>query len=476
MEDYAISYENIVLSTYKTEHILTLELTKDINEHGQLYLTAIVPEEVAEDYVYTTTSFTPVTVSYYTKEGHLEVLFRGIVSNIQISRQGNVYYMNLCVKGNTSTMDIIKQSRSFQNTSMTLHQLIKEVMSKYENSDYIISIPDAPVGRLVMQYQETDWIFLKRLLSHYGARLIPDVRTEKMSFFIGTPNQGETYDIEPYQYCVFKALDEYRMVKKNRWPDVKETDFTVFQIKDYRVFQVGDYINLSGKNLIVQSARHILNDGILKNEYELKRKEGLKGLEVYHAGIVGISLSGTVADISRDKVKVNLEIDEPGRAMYWFPYSTMSASPDGSGWYCMPEKGDEVRVYFPTNEEKDAYAVSAVSGYQPVEGDVEDRMANPEVKYLRTKQNQEIQFAEEGIIINSGDGQSSIILGKSGQLTVYGKNTVNVTAEKTLSLVSKGQLLIGANNSVTLKRGEGTSIVLDSDGNVKMKGTKIYSN
>ena len=29
------------------EHILTLELTKDINEHGQLNITAIVPEEVA---------------------------------------------------------------------------------------------------------------------------------------------------------------------------------------------------------------------------------------------------------------------------------------------------------------------------------------------------------------------------------------------------------------------------------------------
>lgn len=476
MGDYALSYKNFVLSTYEILSILDLKLTKNINEHGQLYLTAVMPEKGAEDYVYTTTTMTPVTLSYYTEEQNLEIFFRGTVSNIQIRREGNVYYMDLCVNGNTYAMDVIRRSRSFQNTSMTLHQLVKEVMSKYPNSDYIISIPDEPLGRLVMQYQETDWEFLQRIVSHYGAVLIPDVRAEKMAFFIGVPNQGESYNIEPYQYCVYKMLDEYRRIKENRWADVKESDFTVFQIQDYGVFQVGEGVKLSGKNLVIQSAYHILRDGILKNVYELKSKKGLKGLESYNTQIVGASISGKVVDVSRDKVKVDLQIDEPGRANYWFPYSTMSASPDGSGWYCMPEKGDEVRVYFPTNEEKDAYAVSAVSGHQPAEGDTKDPMSNPNVKYLRTQANQEIQFAEDGIIINSGNGQASIFLGKSGELSVYGKTNVNVTAEKTLSLVSKGQLLIGATNSITLKKGEGTSIVLDSNGDIKLSGNKIYSN
>ncbi len=142
----------------------------------------------------------------------------------------------------------------------------------------------------------------------------------------------------------------------------------------------------------------------------------------------------------------------------------------------MPEKGDQVRVYFPTNKESDAYAVSAVSGYEPKPGDTKDLMGNPNVKYLRTKADQLLQFAEEGIYINSGSGQATIFLGNSGELMVYGNTNVNVTAQNTLSLISKGQLLVGAAESVCLKKGEGTSITLDKDGNIRMEGSKIYSN
>ena len=97
-------------------------------------------------------------------------------------------------------------------------------------------------------------------------------------------------------------------------------------------------------------------------------------------------------------------------------------------------------------------------------------------KYLKTKADQVIQFAEEGIIINSGSGQATVFLGNSGDLSVYGTTNVNVTAKNTLSLVSKGQLLIGAKDTVSIKRGEAPSITLDQDRNINLKGKKIYSN
>ena len=121
--------------------------------------------------------------------------------------------------------------------------------------------------------------------------------------------------------------------------------------------------------LFIEQAWHTLNDGVLHNLYLLKLKEGFRSLKAYNTMLVGSSVSGKVVEVSRDRVMVDLDIDGPGRAAYWFPYSTMSASPDGSGWYCMPEKGDGVRVYFPTKEEGEAYAVSAISGHKPAAGD-----------------------------------------------------------------------------------------------------------
>ncbi len=476
MEERAITYEHLVLSTYATEHILDLHLYEQMNTHGILQLTAVIPEEHAEEYVYTTMPMQPVTLSYQEEDTTTKTLCRGMVTDIQVNCSGDVYYMDLTVKGKTCAMDIIKRYRSFQNTAMTTHELIREVLSGYQDGDCILQIPDEPIGRLIVQYHETDWEFLVRFVSHYGAVLIPDLVSERLAFYVGIPRQGDEFTITPYHYHVSKAMDEYLTIRENQWADVKELDFTVFQAVDTRIFRVGNFIRLHGKRLVVQAVLRELTDGILKNTYTMKRKEGLKGLEIYNLGLVGASVTGQVTEISRDKVKVQLEIDEPGRAAYWFPYSTMSASPDGSGWYCMPEKGDRVRVYFPTNQESDAYAVSAVSGHQPKPGDTEDPMGNPAVKYLKTKADQVIQFAEEGIIINSGSGQATVFLGNSGALSVYGSTDVNVTAQNTLSLVSKGQLLIGAKDTVSIKKGEGTSITLDQSGNINLKGTKIYSN
>ena len=55
MGENAVTYEQIVLNAYQTEHILMLEMEESINSHGTLYMTAVIPEETAEQYVYETT-------------------------------------------------------------------------------------------------------------------------------------------------------------------------------------------------------------------------------------------------------------------------------------------------------------------------------------------------------------------------------------------------------------------------------------
>lgn len=476
MDDYAVTYEKIVLNGYQVEHILSLEMQESVNNHGCMHLTAVIPEEQAEQYVYMTSPMMPITLSYQTDDKKIRTLCRGIVTDIQVNCQGNTYYMDLTVKGKTYAMDIVERIRSFQRTTMTVHQLIREVMSEYGEYDCKIQIPDEKIKRLVVQYKETDWEFLKRFASHYGAVLIPDMESEKLTLYVGVPENAESYSTNPYQYNLVKKVDEYLRIKENRWKDALETDFTVFQIGDYQIFRVGNEVIFHNAALTVQAAQRLLQDGVLKNQYELRQKNGLRGLELHNNMLVGVSLIGQVTKVSRDKVMVQLKADKPGRAAYWFPYSTMSASPDGSGWYCMPEKGDQVRVYFPTDKESDAYAVSAVSGYEPKPGDAEDLMANPDVKYLRTKADQVIQFAEDGIILNSGDGQATIFLGNEGMLSIYGNTDVSVTAKNTLTLISNGQLVVSAAESLSLKRGEETEINLNNDGEIRMKGTKIYSN
>ena len=69
MEEYAVTYEKIALNGYQIEHILSLEMQENVNDHGKLHLTAVISEELAEQYVYTTTPMMPVTLSYQSDNG-----------------------------------------------------------------------------------------------------------------------------------------------------------------------------------------------------------------------------------------------------------------------------------------------------------------------------------------------------------------------------------------------------------------------
>ena len=69
-----------------------------------------------------------------------------------------------------------KKNRSFQNkqkTYVSLENEIMEVYSKAMISD--VASKKKELGKFIVQYQETDWEFLKRLASHFHTGLVNDV-------------------------------------------------------------------------------------------------------------------------------------------------------------------------------------------------------------------------------------------------------------------------------------------------------------
>ena len=67
----------------------------------------------------------------------------------------------------------------------------------------------------------------------------------------------------------------------------------------------------------------------------------------------------------RDRLQAVMQNEALGENCYWFPFSSVSSSSDGSGWYCMPEPGESVRIYFPTAKEAEAYVITCIQGHAP---------------------------------------------------------------------------------------------------------------
>lgn len=173
-----------------------------------------------------------------------------------------------------------------------------------------------------------------------------------------------------------------------------------------------------------------------------------------------------------------MEIDkcQDEGAAYWFKFSTMSASTDGSGWYCMPEIGDSVRAYFPTKDEDEAFAVSAVSGYQQGAGEAEDRMENPDNKYLRTAHDKQVKLTPDGIFISCDSGQADMSLTSDGTLSITSQNNINITAEQNIKIEAQKSFLVSGKQGINFACDKGGGLVFDSSGQIQEKGTQVNNN
>ncbi|AGF55355.1 hypothetical protein B0P06_000557 [Clostridium saccharoperbutylacetonicum] len=472
----AINYEKIRVNGYNLEAIKSLKIETNINEHALLKLTGILKNEVKDDDINSTTNNKTIEICYVEKES--TTLFYGVVTNIEINVELDVYTLNIEAKSMSYLMDIKQKSKSFQNTSMTTHALIDSIMKNYSASNYILNIPNEEVKELLIQYEETDWEFLKRIASKYNQGLFSVMDGKAIQFVMAVPEQAKELKAENINYKIYKDLNSYKYMLENYLQDASEADYMTYEIESHEILKLGDNIQFQGQTFYVYEGIYQIKDSILANCYKLRVKNGLRQERIYNTKVIGSSIDGKIIQVQSDLVKIHLEIDEAqdtGTA-YWFKYSTMSASSDGSGWYCMPEIGDSVRVYFPTKDEDEAFAVSAVSNYEQGTGEAEDRMGNPDDKYLRTKNDKQVKLTPGGIFISCDSGQADMSLTSDGTLSITSQNNININAAQDIKIIAQKSFLISAKQGVNFACDKGGGLEFNSSGEIKEKGTQVNVN
>lgn len=468
----ALTYENLRIAGYDVERILSCRIQGEVNNHTQLQLEAILKEEQKDEAIHTTQEYHPIEV-YGIEDGEKTTLFYGVVTAIHIHVEDQVYTLQLEAKSYTYLMDIEKKSRSFQNLNRTYHEVIKEILDAYGDANYNLQIPKDPIGELLVQYEETDWAFIKRIGSQYYEGIYPASEYEGIRFYVGLP-QILTGTMDLKEMRVKKDLNAYYEMKAEGLKEVKELDYIGYFWETEEIVRLGHHIETEGRKLYVKNFKYELEKSILKYTYELGMMNGLKQKKIYPMDLIGVSLEGKILVPQGDKVKIHLKIDQNQNQekAYWFPYSTMSASEDGSGWYCMPEVGDTVRVYFPTKHPKEAFAVSSVSIYDLPQGG-EDRMSNPDVKYLRTIHDKEVRLAPEGIRIASNGNQAVMKINRDGSISLYANKNIKVVAEENLHMKATEDFIMTATEKIELSCDKGSKLILDEAGNLVLKGMEV---
>lgn len=454
--------DRIKTDKFEFEQLLECKGREAFNEHGYMLIRGIIKKEKEEEYFRLLQIKETVQITAIDAEGRESNLFHGILYNACFRHENGVVLLQLHLKTGSYLADINRHIRSFQGENTEYGAIAKECLKAYKGGNYLIGkISPSATEDFLMQYQETDWEFLKRLVSTSNSVLLADDETGGVKLYMGIPDFGRTYELKS---------DCYKMYgNPGRRYHIRGGNFPLYEVDEREIYKVGDKVIFNGRKLMVYAREMSLKGAELVNTYYLTAETGIDQEKSCNKHLAGNSVTGKVTGVIKDKVTIAIDEDEgSGFGEKQFPYATIYSSPDGTGWYCMPEIGDKVRLYFPTEREADAYVESSVHLQENT-----GKRNNPQEKSLMNRQKKEILFTPDSLILRNNNGISIELLDGQG-IKMVSNQSIIMKAENSIQMdSSEGEIEMNAAKSILMKQGGSQLRIGDK---ITMSGGKINLN
>lgn len=402
-----------VKSPYKLMSIVDIKIENKPNDHGYLYLKCLIDDSI--NFKSTINASIDDKICVYEEladknasndESHINInqvnernskrLFNGIVQNVRTSNENEVYYLEIQALTSSFELDIKEKSRSFQNVNMTYDELIAQILKDYSGFTFTQNVGKGQkINKPLFQYKETDWNFLKRIVSELEGELFCDIVNINYMFNFGIP-QEHNYTIEDdLDYKAFKNLKRFHETGGYN-AGYHDTDYFYYEIKRRYILEIGSEISYKQRELYVREYDAYSDKQEIFYKYKLCRKNGLWQDIIYNKLLRGATLEGKVLAVKEELVKLHLDIDENQNEdeAFWFPF----LPPSVNIMYSMPLIGESVRLYFPNESSENPMIV----GCARKNGEDCEKTAEPSKRYYETEHGSEIAMIPDALTITGG--------------------------------------------------------------------------
>lgn len=362
-------------------------------------------------------------------ENTLHPIFSGVVYSCNIHRENELFFAVLHLTGVTSVLDLMPRSRSFQDITMTYRQVVEDVLKDTPNASADFSeVANQPIGKPIIQYQETDWVFIKRLASMLGVQLLPTYMSDLPHFSFGVTAQ-DTNILKANEYTV--ALDDWFYELGGSEAGVYKADFICYNVPSVQYFGLGASVSFNEQLLTICEHFGCLADGELLYSYKVGRHDFLSQREIINPKLIGLSLEGNITRTDREIVNIKLDIDA-GRDAGAYPFSWTPES--GNLMYCMPKLGTRAALYLPSSDTGEAVVVTSPR----TNGDNCGEMVDPQMRAFTTEHGKKMHLFPETILF-SGGAENETLQIKLNQL-----NCMLMESTRAIQFVAKWNIDITA--------------------------------
>lgn len=328
-------------------------LIKEIGEHTNVNLTGLLNLQGVTG---TLTIVPEMEIQIY-KNDAMEPFFQGLITDVDLKVEtattDPIERLTLKARSYSCLYDQTSKNRAFQNQAATYESVVNLITGSYDNS-WAVMAPEAS-GRslevLTVQYQETDWEFLKRLASRMSLPIISSHKTAGPKLYFGTVWSSTRHQITSDEA---ERIEEISRAYEPGKQAYRAYIWTT-QKSEMEILDIGDMIQYKGVDFYIKKVEVEILGYEIQQRYLFGTKDIFAVPERYNSKLTGISLPGAVTKVSGNQLQVGLDIDALSVSDSWYSYATFY-----SLFYCMPEKGDRVYLYFPEAQEAAAFVLNSV--------------------------------------------------------------------------------------------------------------------
>ena len=359
----------------------------------------------------------------------------------------------------TILLDQKKSNRVFQKKVQTYMGIASIVTADTEHSACILPGSDMRTGGTLIQYQETDWRFLKRMASQLGLSLVPDTSYYYPRFYLGLP-EGEKRELGEIIACDLCFDGRYYAVSGKCLVD--REDFICYDVVTRTSLSLGDRVTYEGRELLVSRKKTELAGGEVIFTYRLAGNSYTWVPWEDNPDYTGMSFVGSIVGTQGEQVEVAFDIDKTaaGGNRYGFAPAT------GNLMYCMPQKGTKTSLYIGNGDEAQGIATGCIR----TNGSICEGTGSPEKKSFRSEHGKGMDLYPQSMGLDGGETGKITFEDETGT-TIESNGGLVLMAKEGIRLESMTGIAMQGMSDIMALYAEGASS-LCVNGSVDMLGRR----
>ena len=386
-------------------------------------------------------------------------LFSGYPEKVEIKEERGYRIADIQAVSGTILLDQKKSNRVFQKKVQTYMGIAGIVTADTEHSACILPGSDMRTGGTLIQYQETDWRFLKRMASQLGLPLVPDTSYYYPRFYLGLP-EGEKRELGEIISCDLCFDGRYYAVSGKCLVD--REDFICYDVVTRTSLSLGDRVTYEGRELLVSRKKTELAGGEVIFTYRLAGNSYTWVPWEDNPDYTGMSFVGSIVGTQGEQVEVAFDIDKSaaGGNSYGFAPAT------GNLMYCMPQKGTKTALYIGNGDEAQGIATGCIR----TNGSTCEGTGSPEKKSFRSEHGKGMDLYPQSMGLDGGETGKITFEDETGT-TIESNGGLVLMAKEGIRLESMTGIVMQGLSDIMALYSEGASS-LCVNGSVDMLGMR----